>query len=51
MKRVYTNEELTNAVNNLITIIEKQGGFLLHIIKQLEYEIEMLKNSCKNKRM
>lgn len=43
MKKVYTNEELTNAVNNLITIIEKQGGFLLHLIRELNCEIESLK--------
>ena len=43
MKKVYTNEELTNAITNLMTIIEGQTGLLLHIIKQLEYEIERLK--------
>lgn len=43
MKRVYTNEELTNAVTNLVTIIEGQTGLLLSIIKQLECEIERLK--------
>lgn len=46
MKKVYTNEELTNAVSNLMTIIEKQTGILLHIIKQLKYEIEMLKKGA-----
>ena len=26
MKKAYTNEELTNAVSNLMTIIEEQTG-------------------------
>lgn len=43
MKRVYTNEELTNAITNLTTIIEGQTGVLLSVIKQLKCEIEMLK--------
>lgn len=46
MKKVYTNEELTNAVSNLMTIIEQQTGILLHIIKQLKYEIERLKKGA-----